>query len=50
MQRALIHYNRPENYKLVKQALLKEGRSDLIGNGKKCLIKSYEPHRSKDRR
>ncbi len=50
MQRALIHYNRPENYKLVKQALLEEGRSDLIGNGKKCLIKSYEPHRSKGRR
>jgi len=50
MQRALIHYNRPENYKMVKKALLEEGRSDLIGNGKKCLIKSYEPHRSKTRR
>lgn len=49
-QRALIHYNRPENYRLVKQALLEEGRSDLIGNGKKCLIKSYEPHGNKGRR
>ncbi|MCK5154331.1 MAG: DUF3362 domain-containing protein, partial [Spirochaetales bacterium] len=50
MQRALIHYNRPENYKLVKQALLQEGRADLIGNGKKCLIKSYKPGRSKGKR
>lgn len=50
MQRALIHYNRPENYKLVKQALLEEGRSDLIGNGKKCLIKSFEHNRGKGRR
>jgi uncharacterized radical SAM protein YgiQ len=47
MQRALIHYNRPENYKLVKQALLQEGRVDLIGNGKRCLIK---PYNSKQRR
>lgn len=49
MQRALIHYNRPENYKLVKQALLQEGRTDLIGNGKKCLIKSYETRNRKIR-
>ena len=50
MQRALIHYNRPENYKLVKQALLQEGRSDLIGTGKRCLIKSYEHRKGKIRR
>lgn len=42
MQRALIHYNRPENYKLVKKALVQEGRSDLIGFKKSCLIKPYE--------
>ncbi len=50
MQRALIHYNRPENYKLVKKALLQEGRTDLIGNGKKCLIKSYEARKGKIRK
>ncbi|MDE6636180.1 MAG: DUF3362 domain-containing protein, partial [Lachnospiraceae bacterium] len=38
MQRALIQYKRPENYELVKEALLREGRSDLIGFGGKCLI------------
>lgn len=38
MQRALIQYKRPENYDLVKEALLKAGRQDLIGFGKECLI------------
>lgn len=38
MQRALIQYRKPENYDLVKEALLKAGRADLIGFDKKCLI------------
>jgi len=39
MQRALIQYGQPENYELVKEALLREGREDLIGfDHKKCLI------------
>ncbi len=38
MQRALIQYKRPENYDLVKEALLKCGRQDLIGFSKGCLI------------
>ncbi len=38
MQRALIQYRKPENYELVKEALVKTGREDLIGFGKKCLI------------
>ena len=38
MQRALIQYRRPENYDLVKEALTKAGRTDLIGFDKKCLI------------
>lgn len=39
MQRALIQYRNPENYKLVKEALLKAGREDLIGFDRKhCLI------------
>ncbi|MDY6334039.1 MAG: YgiQ family radical SAM protein, partial [Lachnospiraceae bacterium] len=38
MQRALIQYRRPENYALVKEALLREGREDLIGFGPDCLI------------
>lgn len=38
MQRALIQYKNPENYDLVKEALLENGRKDLIGFDKKCLI------------
>ena len=38
MQRALLQYNRPENRELVRKALLKAGRGDLIGKGPKCLI------------
>ena len=39
MQRALIQYRKPQNYELVKEALLKAGREDLIGFDKKCLIR-----------
>ena len=38
MQRALIQYKSPENYALVKEALILAGREDLIGFGPKCLI------------
>ena len=39
MQRALIQYRKPENYDLVKEALIKAGREDLIGFDKThCLI------------
>lgn len=39
MQRALIQYRNPNNYELVKEALLKGGREDLIGFDQKCLIR-----------
>ncbi len=39
MQRALIQYRDPKNYELVKEALVKGGREDLIGFGEKCLIR-----------
>ena len=38
MQRALLQYRRPENYEIVKKALIKAGRTDLIGFDKHCLI------------
>ena len=38
LQRALIQYRDPKNYDLVKEALLMEGRDDLIGFDKQCLI------------
>ncbi|MCH5252057.1 MAG: YgiQ family radical SAM protein [Lachnospiraceae bacterium] len=38
IQRALIQYRDPNNYELVKEALYKAGREDLIGFGPHCLI------------
>ncbi|MDD3223358.1 MAG: YgiQ family radical SAM protein [Clostridium sp.] len=51
MQRALLQFAKPENYRIVKEALLKAGREDLIGEGENCLIpstprrKSYRRHK-----
>ena len=39
MQRALMQYRNPQNYELVKEALERAGRTDLIGFGPKCLIR-----------
>ena len=57
MQKALMMYRKPENYDLVKEALIKAGRQDLIGFDKKCLIRprkmenssGHEHSPSKDR-
>ena len=43
MQRALIQYRNPANYELVKEALIKAGRKDLIGFGRNCLIPPRRP-------
>ena len=39
MQRALIQYRNPKNYDLVREALIKAGREDLIGFDRRCLIR-----------
>ncbi len=38
MQRALLQYFNPKNADLVREALRKAGRHDLIGYGDKCLV------------
>lgn len=38
LQRALLQFDKPENWPLVQEALLQAGREDLIGNGPECLI------------
>lgn len=38
LQRALLQYRNPHNRELVREALQKANRTDLIGFGKKCLI------------
>ena len=47
MQRALIQYRNPKNYYLVKEALMKAHREDLIGTGPKCLIRAFPPRTGK---
>ena len=39
LQRALLQYNRPQNAPLVREALRRAGREDLIGFGENCLVK-----------
>ena len=39
LQRALLQYNRPQNASLVREALTKAGRADLIGFGPECLVR-----------
>jgi hypothetical protein len=39
LQRALLQYNRPQNAPLVREALIKLGREDLIGYGPECLVR-----------
>ena len=39
-----LNHKKPENYDLVKEALLREGRRDLIGfDPSKCLIPPRKP-------
>ncbi len=43
LQRALLQFFKPENYFEVREALLKAGRSDLIGSGCDALIPANPP-------
>ncbi len=45
LQRALLQFFKPENYRLVREALLTAGREDLIGDGPDCLIPARTPSR-----
>ena len=48
MQRALIQYRDSKNYDLIKEALHKAGRTDLIGFEQKCLIKPRKMSKEKN--
>ena len=43
LQRALIQYRNLANYDLVREALVKAGRTDLIGWDEQCLIRPKRP-------
>ncbi|MGP1407639.1 YgiQ family radical SAM protein [Selenomonas sp.] len=50
MQRALLQYWLPQNDAIVRRALYAAGRSDLIGYGKKCLLRPKKREQIKKRR
>lgn len=43
MQRALLQFSLPQNYNLIRKALMQAGREDLIGTNKNCLISNHPP-------
>ena len=50
LQRALIQYRNPKNHDLVREALHRAGREDLIGFDKRCLVRPAKRKRSGRRR
>ena len=43
LHKAFLRYHDANNWPLLREALRRMGREDLIGNGKKHLIPSYQP-------
>jgi radical SAM superfamily enzyme YgiQ (UPF0313 family) len=43
LHKAFLRYHDPENWPLLRATLKKMGRADLIGNGKKHLVPSWQP-------
>ncbi len=43
LHKAFLRYHDPNNWPMLREALKKMGRADLIGNGKYQLIPSYQP-------
>ncbi len=50
LHKAFLRYHDPKNWPLLREALKNMGRADLIGNGKKHLIPSFQPKGTIDRR
>lgn len=47
LHKAFIRYHDPNNWPLLREALKKMGRADLIGNGKKHLVPAWQPIKAK---
>jgi len=43
LHKAFLRYHDPANWPLLREALARMGRADLVGNGKKHLIPSFQP-------
>jgi hypothetical protein len=43
LHKAFLRYHDPDNWPLLREALKRMGRVDLIGNGKQHLVPAYQP-------
>lgn len=43
LHKAFLRYHDPDNWPLLREALTNMGRADLIGNGKKHLVPTFQP-------
>jgi len=43
LHKAFLRYHDPRNWPILREALKRLGRADLIGNGKRHLIPSFQP-------
>jgi hypothetical protein len=43
LHKAFLRYHDPENWPLLREALQRMGRADLIGNGKRQLVPQWQP-------
>ena len=43
LHKAFLRYHDPNNWPLLREALKRMGRADLIGNGKRHLVPNYQP-------
>jgi hypothetical protein len=50
LHKAFLRYHDPDNWPLLREALQRMGRADLIGNGKHQLIPRAQPMRNQDSR
>ncbi|MCU7879933.1 MAG: DUF3362 domain-containing protein, partial [Candidatus Thiodiazotropha sp. (ex Lucinoma aequizonata)] len=41
--KAFLRYHDPKNWHLIRDALTRMGRNDLIGNGKRHLVPKWQP-------
>ena len=48
MQRALLQFKNPDNFALIREALLIVGRNDLIGFGPNALVPPYDINKRKE--
>jgi hypothetical protein len=43
LHKAFLRYHDPNNWPVLREALRRMGRADLIGNGRRHLVPAYQP-------